>query len=223
MRNDGATGTGPSIFSIFVAQGGCDVLDWDRHYSPARWHATSAVALEPDVKGSDRPVIGFCGWPDGGTSVMTTQRGWVYELGSEEEVEFLAAVAAQETEGYSIHALNFSARSHMLLAVLYLAFLPTSQRDEYRQNMRRQFLEKDRLRETTVDEWIDNVLGLMEPYASEQKVLPSADKDRMELFRRSLAENGQVFARGGWRFSKRGPPRGFKFDLEVAMENRRRT
>ncbi|XWW96262.1 hypothetical protein V2A60_004235 [Cordyceps javanica] len=87
--------------------------------------------------------------------------------------------------------------------------------------MRRQCLEKDRLRETTVDEWIDNALDLMKPHASEQKVFPSTEKDRMKLFRRTLAENGQVFARGGWKFAQRGPPRGYKFDLEVAKENQK--
>lgn len=222
MLKNRAPGGGPSYFSIFVAQGGCDVMDWDRHYSPERWHAASEFALEPDRNGNTRQIIGWCGWPDGGTEAMTVRRGWVYELASEEEVEFMAAVAAKETEGCSVDALNFSLRSHMLLAVLHLAFVPVPQRQEAHDKIRRGFLEKERLAEATVDEWIQQVLGVMEPYVVEEKAIPATDEERTKLFRRILAENGQLFARGGWKFSKRGPARGFKFDLEMPIEYRKK-
>lgn len=196
--------------------------EWERHYTPERWHAVSVVALEPDLDGTARSELGWCGWPDGGAGSLAAQRGWVPELGSEEEVKFMAAVAAKETECCDMDALNYSVRSHILLAMLHLAFLPESQREEFGKKMRQGVLEKGRLDETTMDEWIENVLGVIEPYTLEQKVFPATNDGRTALLRRVLAENGQLFARGGWQFGKRGPARGFKFDLKNSVETRRK-
>lgn len=223
MRKNLAFATsGPSYFGIFIAQGGYDVWDWQRYYSPERWHAVSVEVLEPDLDGSARPEVSWCGWPDGGAGSLAKDRGWLPELGSEEEVEFMAAVAAKETEGCDVDELDYSVRSHMLLAVLRLAFLRGSERDEVYEKMKQGILEVGRLDETTVDEWIQKVLEVMEPYALELKVFSVENKNRTVLLRRILAENGQLFARGGWKFSKRGPERGFKFDLQVAMDKRKK-
>lgn len=208
---------GPNYFGIFVAQGGYDMWAWERHYSAERWHAVSDVALEPDLDGTAKPAFGWCGWPDGGIGPEAVLRGWAPELGSEEEVEFMAAVAAKETEGCAMDSLDYSIRSHMLIGVLELAFVSETQRSERVAKLKQHIIEKGRLNEANADEWIQNVLEVMEPYALLQQVFPAKDEGRTALLRRILAENGQLFARGGWKFSKRGPAHGLKFDLAVPM------
>lgn len=214
--------SGPNYFGIFVAQGGYDVWEWDRWYSPDRWHSESDVALEPDLDGSSRCELGWCGWPDGGAGSLAKERGWVPEIGSEEEVEFMAAVAARETEGCNLDSLNYSLRSHILLGILKLVFLSGSEREDFLEKIKRDIIQKGRLDETNVDEWIDNAVAVMQPYTSQQNKFPATEGDRTLLFRRALTENGQLFARGGWKFSKRGPARGFKFDLEIAAHMRKK-
>lgn len=118
-------------------------------------------------------------------------------LGSEEEVEFMAALAAKEVEGCDVDALDYPIRSHMLLEVLRLAFLHGLQREELCARIKQGTVVVGRLDETTVDEWIEKELEVMDPYVLEKKVFPVADQQRTELFRRILAENGQLFARGG--------------------------
>lgn len=213
--------TGPSYFGIFVAQGGYNMWEWERHYTPERWHAPSSVeALEPDLDGTARSDhVDWCGWPDDGAGSLATQRGWVYELGSEEEVQFMAAVASKETEQCrDMDALDYSVRSHIILAVLHRNLLPKSECEEFDKKMRRGILEKGRLDESTIDAWIKNVVGVLEPYTLEKRVALATIDERTALLRRILAENGQLFARGGWKFSKRGPTRGFKFDLQLSIE-----
>lgn len=210
---------GPNYFDIFTAQGGYDMYDWERYYSPARWYASSEVALEPDLDGSAEPEVGWCGMPDGGTAAQAGERGWIPELGSEEEVEFMAAVAAKETEGYAMDELDFSVRSHMLLGVLQVPFAPESQRGKLTEDLQEKFILGSRLNETNAAEWIQNVLAVMEPYAEEEQSFPASLKERSALLRRILAENGQVFARGGWQISIRRPVRGFKFDLAVRRKS----
>jgi hypothetical protein len=191
--------------------------EWERHYSAERWHAVSDVALEPDLDGTAKLEFGWCGWPDGGIGSEAALRGWVPELGSEEEVEFMAAVAAKETEGCAIDSLDYFIRSHMLIGVLKLAFVSKTQRSELIAKLKQRFIEKGRLNEANADEWIQNVLEVMEPYALNQQVFPAKYEGRTALLRRILAENGQLFARGGWKFSERGPAHGFKFDLAVPI------
>jgi hypothetical protein len=70
-----------------------------------------------------KPVLFWCGIPDGGTAFQALQRGWQEEIGSEEEVEFLATIAMEETAGLGAGAikmdeLDCSIRSHILLAVI---------------------------------------------------------------------------------------------------------
>lgn len=221
MRREMPFAGGPNYFDIFTAQGGYDMYDWERYYSSGRWYATSEVALEPDLDGSAMSEVGWCSMPDGGTAAQAGERGWIPELGSEEEVEFMAAVAAKETEGCSVDELDFSVRSHMLFGVLQLSFAPESQRGRLTEDLQERFILGGRLNETNAAEWIENVLAVMAPYASEVKSFPDSSKERSTLLRRILAENGQVFARGGWKISVRRPVRGFKFDLAVKPKSNR--
>lgn len=214
---------GPSYFGTYVAQGGYDVWDWQRHYTPERWHAISDIALPPDLPdATGRSEVGWCGWPDGGAGSVATAFGWAPELGSEEEVEFMAAVAAEETKGYSIDKLNYALRSHILLGVLEAAFATEAVRSEHINRVKRGAIEKGRLEDGNADEWLRNALAVMKPHVLENGVFPAPEKERTELLRHVLAQNGQLFARGGWQFSERGPARGFKFDLAVALEKRRK-
>lgn len=139
----------------------------------------------------------------------------------------MAAVAAKETEGYDINALNYGLRSHILLAILRLTFMPAESEEhrEYSDKIRQGTLDKGRLNEARYDEWFNNVLKVMQPYAEEKKEFPVMDEDRRAFLRRILAENGQLFARGGWQFnpsSARMPKRCFMFDLEVAFDKRKK-
>ncbi|KAJ4289975.1 hypothetical protein N0V88_006776 [Collariella sp. IMI 366227] len=67
---------GPDAFGVLVAQGGVDVFAWEARYSARLWEA-SAVAVDGEVAKPDLDL----------------------DVGSEEEVEFLAAAAVEETAG----------------------------------------------------------------------------------------------------------------------------
>lgn len=224
VRKEMGYAGGPSYFGIYMAQGGYDVWDWQRHYTPERWHAVSDVALPPDLDDkTGRSEVGWCGWPDGGAGSVAAMFGWLPELGSEEEVDFMAAVAAEETKGCSMDKLDYALRSHMLLGLLRAVFEQEPARSEQIDKVKRGAIEKGRLEEDNADEWLRNALAVMEPYALANDVFPTAEHERTALLLKVLAENGQLFARGGWKFSARGPARGFKFDLSVALEKRRKT
>ncbi|UQC84182.1 uncharacterized protein CLUP02_09678 [Colletotrichum lupini] len=53
---------------------------------------------------------------------LNDARGWEPEVGSEEEVAFLAAVMMKETEGIDMKGLDLGVRSHILLGVMCSAF-----------------------------------------------------------------------------------------------------
>ena len=53
-----------------------------------------------------RDGVKWCGMPDGGVGVQGWWRGWEPELGSEEEIGFLAAAAVKETEGAYVDSGN---------------------------------------------------------------------------------------------------------------------
>lgn len=148
------------------------------------------------------------------------ERGWITELGSEEEVEFMAAVAAKETKGYDINALNYALRSHILLAILRLAFMPaeSEKHHKYSNKIRQGILDKGRLNEASYNKWFNNVLKVMQLYAEEKKEFPVIEEDRRAFLRRILAENRQLFTQGGWQFnplSAQIPKHCFIFNLEV--------
>ncbi|KAJ5662961.1 hypothetical protein N7507_003692 [Penicillium longicatenatum] len=103
------------------------------------------------------------------------------EVGSEEEAEFLAAVAVEETirlgiEGMEIYKLDFLIRSHILLAVIRGELTRRGQGGGPREALR-----------------------IIEPYVRIwQGVWPNAEQ-MGEMLRRILVENAQLFAR--WRVS----------------------
>lgn len=184
---------------------------WEGYYSRELWdNSFDLPALEPDLDGTRESELRGCGMPDGGVGVNSWHRGWDEELGSEEDITFLAEVAVKETEGIDMHDLVYALRSHMLLAVMRLAF--DTERGEHMEYLQRRFVDSGRLDEDRVEEWIRQVLMVMEPYAQKANGWPVAEEDRSELLRQILVENGHLFAR--WRLWMR--PTCFKeFDFNL--------
>ena len=146
----------------------------------------------------------WCGLPDGGIEVQAWWRGWEEEVGSEEEVEFLAAVAVEETvglglQGIEMDELDLSIRSHILLAVMQAAVKDRQERERFLGELDRRMVQKGRIGKERAGRWAREALGIMEPYVCVwQGVWPGAE-ERGEMLRRILVENGQLFAR--WRVS----------------------
>lgn len=46
--------------------------------------------------------------------MYAVDKGWKPKLGSKEEIGFMAAVAAKETEGFEMSNLDYAVRSHIL-------------------------------------------------------------------------------------------------------------
>ncbi|KAL2752911.1 hypothetical protein ACRALDRAFT_1077976 [Sodiomyces alcalophilus JCM 7366] len=121
-------------FGYLIVQGIYDTWAWEAHYSPERWKDSVGVvpALEPDLDGTRKSEVNWCGWPDGaGPGAMAWMMGWDPELGSEEDILFLTAVAVKETEGVdaSLGNLDYATRSHIFLAVIRAAFQTESERE----------------------------------------------------------------------------------------------
>jgi len=146
----------------------------------------------------------WCGLPDGGIEVQAWWRGWEEEVGSEEEVEFLAAVAVEEIaglglEGMDMDELDLSIRSHILIAAMQAAVKDGQERECFLGELERRMVQKGRIGKKRAGRWAREALGIMEPYVCVwQGVWPGAE-ERGEMLRRILVENGQLFAR--WRVS----------------------
>ncbi|KAK1989349.1 hypothetical protein LZ30DRAFT_576271 [Colletotrichum cereale] len=198
----------PNEFGIFVAQGAFDMWAWEAYYSRERWEAVDTSRLEPDLDGTRKSEVGWCGWPDGGVGEQAWSRGWEPEVGSEEEVAFLAAVAVKETEGVDMGDLDYAIRSHILLGVMRAAFEVEKgqQVEEFKQRM----VAAGRIDETRAEQWIREALMVMEPYVRKKDEWPASEEDRGELLRRILVENGQLFAR--WKLSDSSKE--FNFELK---------
>jgi hypothetical protein len=204
----------PYDFGVNVALGVYDMWAWEAHYSPELWasSASEPLPLEPDLDGTGKSEVSACGWPEGAGVVAEAWRsGWEPEVGSEEEIVFLAAVALKETEGLVDMSsnLDYANRSHMLLGVMRAAFV--ADRDEQVHNLKNWMVEAGRLDdETTAEQWIREALMVMEPYTHKlHGVWPDAEEDRTRVFRNILEENGQLFAR--WKFS----PQLKEFDFKL--------
>ncbi|KAL4789609.1 hypothetical protein BDV19DRAFT_382956 [Aspergillus venezuelensis] len=148
-----------------------DVYEWEGKYSVQVWKASwerRGGVVEPDVEnGVWKSEVMWCG-------------GWEGELGSEEEIEFLAAVAVEETVGVELNMLDLAVRSHILLGVMRAAVKAGLEREDLLQEL-----------ETG---WCRVALGVMEPYVRIWRgVWPDTDK-RGKTLRRILVENGQLFA-----------------------------
>lgn len=200
----------PNRFDVFAAQGGYDMWAWEAYYSPKRWDSMEAriAPLEPDLDGTRKSEIRWCGMPDGcAVEWDARRRGWEPELGSEEEIEFLAAVAAKETESIEMGNLDYAMLSNMLLGVMRAAF--ETEREKHIEDLKERIVEAGRLDGSKAEQWIKAVLMVMEPYVQKWVVRPTATKDRSELLRHILVENGQLFAR--WNL----PPTSKEFNFEL--------
>ncbi|KAJ9199092.1 hypothetical protein DTO166G4_7369 [Paecilomyces variotii] len=191
---------GPNSFGILVAQGKYDIHGLEAEYLA---QVSGKEVVEED--GESEPVV-WCGLPDGGIGEQAWWRGWEQELGSEEEVEFLAAVAVEETvglglgpEGIELDELDLSIRSHILLAVMQAAVKNGQERECFLEDLERRMVQKGRIGPERAGTWVKEALGIMEPYVRGwQGVWPGAE-ERGEMLRQILVENGQLFAR--WRVS----------------------
>ena len=197
----------PNQFGLGVARGAYDVWEWEAHYSRKLWDSVDGP-FEPDLDGTRKSEVYWCGWPDGGAGVQAWWRGWEAELGSEEEIEFLAAVAVKETEGIDVSNLDYAMRSHMLLGVMRAAF--ETERGKHVEDLKRRMVEAGRIDEGKAEQWIQQVLMVMEPYVQKWHVWPAPAEDRSELLRHILVENGQLFGR--WKPAT--PSKEFDFELK---------
>jgi hypothetical protein len=208
----------PAQFGILLAQGWFDVWAWEAHYSRKLWNSIEAriAPLEPDLDGTRKnEVIGY-GWPDGGVGVQAWWRGWEPELGSEEEIGFLAAVAVKETEDVvDVSNLDYAMRSHVLLGVMRAAF-ESAERERHVEDLKRGIFEAGRVDdERTAEQWIQEALMIMEPYVKKWDVQwPAAVEDRSALLRHILMENGQLFAR--WKLTPHA--KAFDFELKPSVK-----
>ncbi len=208
---------GPSRFGVLVAQGGIDVFAWEERYSARLWEASAAAGrevAEPDLglDGTWKSGVRWCGMPDGGIGVQAWCRGWEEEVGSEEEVEFLAAVAVEETAGVGVGEWDFAMRSHMVLGVMRAAVMEGEEREVWLEEMERGVAGKGRIGEDRAGRWLSEVLAVVGPYVSMwDGVWPGATEERGEVLRRILVENGQLFAR--WRVAPRLKEKEFGFEL----------
>ncbi|KAK1976448.1 hypothetical protein LZ30DRAFT_805795 [Colletotrichum cereale] len=159
----------PDDFGIHVAQGSVDTWAWAAHYSPDRWEAVDAPPLEPDLDGTHKSEVNWCGWPDGGLGEQARNRGWEPEVGSDEEIAFLAAVAVEETEGVDVSNLDYAMRSHILLGVLYAA-ASEADKDQQVEQLRRRVVDTGRLDETRAEQWMRQAQVVMEPYLHLQDI-----------------------------------------------------
>lgn len=187
-------------FDVFVAQGGFDIWEWEAHYSPKLWDSMEAriAPLEPDLDGTRKSGVMWCGMPDGYYVEWAARRiGWEPELGSEEEIQFLAAVAVKETEGIEMRNLDYTIRSHMLLGVMRSAF--EMEREKHMEDLKRLIVEAGSYDESKVEQWIQEVRIVIDPYVQKLNVWPTTIEDQSGLLWHILMDNGQLFAR--WKLS----------------------
>lgn len=63
------------------------------------------------------------------------------------------------------------------------------------EDLKRWIVEAGRIDESKAEQWIQEVLMVMEPYVQMWDVWPAAAEDRSELLRHILMENAQLFPR----------------------------
>ncbi|KXH40472.1 hypothetical protein CSAL01_01426 [Colletotrichum salicis] len=195
-------------FGISVAQGAFDMWAWEAHYSRERWEAVNTPYLEPDLDGTRESEVNWCGWPDGGVGEQARSRGWEPEVGSEEEVAFLAAVAVKETEGVSMRDLDYGIRSHILLGVMRTAFDvdKVQEVEEFKQRL----VATGRIDKARAEQWIQEALMAMEPHLRKEDGWSAVEENWGELLRQILVQNGHLFAR--WKLSD--STKEFNFELQ---------
>ncbi|KAL2759537.1 hypothetical protein ACRALDRAFT_2038391 [Sodiomyces alcalophilus JCM 7366] len=193
-------------FGSLIAQGWYDAWGWERDYSRQRWEASIGVVppLDPDLDETlYQSEVTWCGYPDGGITALSWYRGWDAELGSEEDLAFLAAVAVKETEGIDTDTgmdnLDYAIRSHILLGVMRVAFKMEMERAKDIDDLKGRIVKVGRIdEESKAEEWIRQALMVMEPYVPAYQGhdgWPATVEDRSELLRKILVENGHLFGR----------------------------
>lgn len=198
-RKDNREAWGPQHFGLNVASGLYDIHSLEAQYLA---QVSSGKAVEPEPS---KPEFFWCGIPDGGTSYQALERGWQEEIGSEEEVEFLAAVAMEETAGLGAGAIKMdevdcSIRSHILLAVMQAALVENMQaREHFLVELERRMVEKGRIGEERAGRWVREAYEIMAPYVSVWQGQWPDTEARGEMLRRILVENPLLFAR--WKLS----------------------
>lgn len=202
-------------FGTRIAQGWFDVWKWEAYYSQELWDSVKGqtTPLEPDLDGTRKGEVQWAGGPDGGIEPQTEYRGFEPEVGSEEEISFLAAVAAKETKGVvDMSDLDYAIRSHILLGVMCAAF-ESAERERHLDDLKRGIVAAGRIEdETKAEQWIQKVLTLIELYVQKEDTQwPVTVEDRSELLRLILLENGQLFAR--WKLSP--VSKEFNFELKA--------
>lgn len=200
-------------FSISVAQGRFDMCAWEAYYSRERWETVNMPFLEPDLDGTRESEVSWCGWPDGGVGEQARSRGWEPEVGSEEEVAFLAAIAVKEIEGVGIKNLDYGIRSHILLGVMCSAFdVGNGQQVE---KVERRLVAAGRIDDSRAEQWIREALMVMESYLRKKDEWSDFEENRGELLRQILVENGQLLAR--WKLSDSSKE--FDFELQPRKQS----
>ncbi|KAL4815127.1 hypothetical protein BDW67DRAFT_191782 [Aspergillus spinulosporus] len=193
----------PNIFGILAAQGVYDVYAWEERYSAQVWEESwkRKGVVEPDMEdGVWKSEVRWCGWPDGGIGAEAWWRGWEGEVGSEEEVEFLAAVVVEEIVGVELGKLDYTLRSHVLLGVMRAAVSEGQEREVFLEELERGMVRSGRIREDMAGVWLREALGIVEPYVRIwEGGWPDAEEEWAEMLRRILVDNGQLFAR--WKVS----------------------
>ncbi|KAK7446573.1 hypothetical protein Landi51_07520 [Colletotrichum acutatum] len=195
-------------FGTSVAQGRFDMWAWEAHYSQERWETVNTPYLEPDLDGTRESEVNWCGWPDGGVGEQARSRGWEPEVGSEEEVAFLAAVEMKETEGVDVKDLDYGIRSHVLLGLMCSAF--DVDKGQQVEQIKRQLVAAGRIDESRAEQWIREALKVMEPYLRMKDGKPDFEENRDDMLRQILVKNGQLLAR--WKLS--GSSKEFNFNLQ---------
>jgi hypothetical protein len=198
-RKDNREAWGPHHFGLNVASGLYDIHSLEAQYL-AQVSSGKIVEAEPS-----KPMFYWVGIPDGGTAIQALQRGWQEEIGSEEEVEFLAAVAMEETAGLGAGAikvddLDCSIRSHILLAVMQAALVKNMQeRERFLGELERRMVQKGRIGEERAGRWVREALEIMVPYVRVWQGEWPDTEERGKMLRRILVENPLLFAR--WKLS----------------------
>lgn len=169
---------------------------WEAHYSQKLWESVEAriAPLEPDLDGTRKSEVNWCGMPDGCyVECAARRRGWEPEVGSEEEIEFLTAVAVKETEDIEVSGWNYGLQSHMILGAICAAF--ETEREKHVEDLKRRIVEAGCFDESQIQQWIQEVEKVVEPYVKKWGVWPVAVEGRSGLLRHILMENGQLFGR----------------------------
>lgn len=163
-----------ALYSISenIADDEVDVLEWKYDYTPETWHSEEArtAFVRSDLGKHEATRYrgpGARGWDNPQPHSLDFARGWTSEIGSEEEVLFLATVAYGELADLSnFDDLDFLHRSHILMGILCAALERASDdREIALANVKRRIIAAGRLDDEEAAElWVSQVMTIMQPY-----------------------------------------------------------